>query len=503
MGTLEELERALTASTLQARPIEVDVIYGKGAGPPGMATVLSEKQARALGVTVLGIEVPPVYRSTDDGELLPLVLAELRRLFGRSLKRALYTFAHTGGHYRPAHYHELGPYTLNKIDTQVDMGLAQIDNAVDLLLNVTPINVDPAWNRFRRARFDEEPEFHYRALRMDPNQLKRDLFSVPVEAVEDPALHHMFAVKREELDRQISMLSDRGTNNFLFESQQVYGRPAASLVAMAQRILDEVPPHTHDDHASDFVDSETFADIANAELAYYREQDPGFTATAEIRQDIPGLMVSHGNFLIGAGSVVARHRIEATLQHEVGTHALTYYNGLNQPFTLLGMGLAGYEELQEGIAVLSEFLVGGLSRPRLRQLAARVCAVDQLVQGAGFVDVYRSLHDQHNLSQRGAYNTTMRVFRGGGFTKDAVYLRGLIDVLEYLEQGGDLEILLSGKIALDHVEIIEELRWRQIVQPPRLKPKYLGADQTIVRTRLEQIIESAEPAIDLVLESLS
>jgi uncharacterized protein (TIGR02421 family) len=298
------------------------------------------------------------------------------------------------------------------------------------------------------------------------------------------------------------MLSDRGTDNFLPESQQVYGRPTATLIATARRILDEVPPHTHDDQTTDFVDAETFADLANAEIAFYREQDPGFEAITTIRPDIPGLMVSHGNFLIGADAVVARHRIEATLQHEIGTHAVTRHNGINQPFKLLGMGLAGYEELQEGIAVLSEFLVGGLTKSRLRQIAARVEAVEQLVRGAEFIEVFRLLQAQHGFNERAAYNITMRVFRGGGFTKDTVYLRGLIGVLEHLEAGGDIDLLLSGKVALDHVEILEELRWRQILEPPRLMPRYLGVEQTKARSRLEKIKQSSEGAIDLVMESL-
>jgi uncharacterized protein (TIGR02421 family) len=502
LSTLEELDRALLASELPGSPVETEIVYGKKIGPPGMAAAISEKKARQIGATVLGIEVPPIYRTSDGEELLPLVLADIRRVLGRSMKRAFYVFAHAQAHYRPAHYHELGPHLLNDVARQVDADLAKVDGAVDLLLNVTPVNASQAWRRFRQAKFGAQPEFHYRALRLDPYQLKRELFAIPVEAVEDPALHHIFSMKREELDHQISMLSDRGSEKFLRESQQVYGQPSVALVDMANRILDEVQAHTHDDHSSDFVDAETFAELASAEFAFYREQDPSFASTIKIRDDIPGLMVSHGDFLIGADSVVARQRITATLQHEVGTHALTFHNGRNQPFKLLAMGLAGYEELQEGLAVLSEFLVGGLSRPRLRQLAVRVLAVAQLVQGAEFVDVYRSLHDQYGFNQRVAYNTTMRVFRGGGFTKDAVYLRGLVGVLEHLEAGGDMEILLSGKIALDHVEILEELRWRGILQPPRLIPRYLGEDQELVRTRLQDIVQSRQPAIDLVLESL-
>lgn len=501
--TIEELETALLAFDWPGGPPEIEILYGQKTSAPGLPATLSMPRAQEIGVTMLGLEVAPVFRTADGEELLPIVLAEVRALLGRAMKRAFHTFAHTRARYRPAHYHELGPRLLEEVDLLVDSELVRIDDAVDLLLNVTPVNAASAWNRFRQSKFDQTPEFHYRALRLDPNQIKRDLFAIPLEEVEDPALHHLFAQKREELDRQISMLTDRGTPNFQQQSQQVYGRPTAPLIAMARRILEKVPPHGHGDNVSISLDAETFAEHANSELAYYRQQDQSFSARVEIRRDIPGLMVSHGNFLVGAGATVAERRVTATLQHEIGTHALTYHNGGKQPLKLLGVGLAGYEELQEGIAVMAEFLVGGLSGPRLRQIAARVEAVDQLLAGADFVDVYRLLHDHHGFNQRTAFNTTMRVYRGGGFTKDTVYLRGLMETLEYLEEGGDLEILLSGKIALDHVEIIEELRWRQILVPPRLMPRYLGADQSMARTRLENLKQSHEPAIDLVLESLA
>ena len=85
-------------------------------------------------------------------------------------------------------------------------------------------------------------------------------------------------------------------------------------------------------------------------------------------------MVSNGNLLIGRKAKIPASRVDALVQHEVGTHLLTYFNGRAQPFQMLYTGLAGYEEMQEGIAVLSEYLVDGLSVPRLRLLAgARNC----------------------------------------------------------------------------------------------------------------------------------
>ena len=57
----------------------------------------------------------------------------------------------------------------------------------------------------------------------------------------------------------------------------------------------------------------------------------------------------------------------------------------------------------------------------------------------------------------------MRVFRGGGLTKDIVYLRGLDQLLAYLGRGGDIEPLLIGKLGPDHIGMVKELQWRKVL----------------------------------------
>ena len=109
-------------------------------------------------------------------------------------------------------------------------------------------------------------------------------------------------------------------------------------------------------------------------------------------------MVSRGNLYIGRYVKIADTRIEALIQHEVGTHVLTYVNGIGQPFRQLYCGLAGSEELQEGIAVLAEYLTGGLSVPRFRLLAGRVIAAGLLIEGATFTESFKMLHDVYGFS---------------------------------------------------------------------------------------------------------
>jgi uncharacterized protein (TIGR02421 family) len=208
-------------------------------------------------------------------------------------------------------------------------------------------------------------------------------------------------------------------------------------------------------------------------------------------------MVSKGNLLVPAELSIPRSRIEALVQHEVGTHVLTYLNGRAQPFRQLYAGLAGYDELQEGIAVLSEYLVGGLSAPRLRLLAARVVAVSRMLQGATFVDTFRELDRIYEFSQTAAFSVTMRVYRGGGLTKDASYLRGLVRLIRYLQNGGELEPLFVGKIGADHVPLVEELLRREVLRKPPLRPRYLSDPAAAERLRR---ISKQGSVLDLIMK---
>ena len=201
----------------------------------------------------------------------------------------------------------------------------------------------------------------------------------------------------------------------------------------------------------------------------------------ELRSDVAGLMVSHGNLLVSTRSRIPASRVEALIQHEVGTHLLTYHNGRAQKLRQLSVGLASHDALQEGLAVLAEYLVGGLSRPRMRLLAARVVAARSLLDGASFIDTFRELDLRHDLSRQTAFVVTMRIYRSGGLTKDAVYLKGLRQILDYVGRGGALEPLFVGKIAAKHIPVIRELQWRGVLRDPPLTPRYMSDPEALAR----------------------
>lgn len=364
---------------------------------------------------------------------------------------------------------------------KVDNILADAAESFEFLLQLTPVNGEQAWHEFARSRFQKTPAFRYRPLVVDPVVLKRNLYKAPVERVEDPALGLVFREKLDEIDRQITMLQDRNTSRFMHESIQLFGAVDDDLYNLANDLLDRISPRSREEASSGHLDAETFAEHARREISLLQLQMPNVTARVEVRPDVTGLLVSQGNLLISSHSRIPVSRLEALLQHEVGTHVLTYQNGRAQKLRLLSTGLAGYDSLQEGLAVLAEYLVGGLSRSRLRLLAARVIAVRCLLDGATFIETFRKLHQEHGVSSRSAFTVTVRVFRSGGLTKDAVYLRGLVQILDYSGRGGELDPLFVGKIATEHIPFIKELTWRGVLKKPPLIPRYMSQPDALAR----------------------
>ena len=486
---LEQLENALLQVTIHRRSPRISVIYRDEVAPPGRPALL-----RGDDCTVLGLEIEPVYRHPDTGEAYTFAHRQYRRRLSQALKRAFYHFSHCCTRHRPPHLHALGPQAITPAVTAADAALAEISDSFDLLLHVTPVNAEQAWTRFRQQRFEREGEFLYRPRTIEPDLMKRRLYDIPLEEIDDPALAEIFTAKRDELARQITLVSDRNTPRFLLGSRQIFGDPDERLLALANDILERLPG-TVTEHNGEMLDAQAFAARARQEVDWYRQRDPELKTRVEVRDDIAGIMVSRGNFLIGASAGVAASRVGAALAHEIGTHALTWHNGSRQPFAELRHGMADYEPLQEGLAVLSEYLVGQLEEGRLRQLAARVLAVWMISSGADFIETFRALHRDHGFSAKAAFMITMRTFRGGGYTKDAIYLRGLVELLDYLAAGGDLASLWLGKLSLDALPLVTELRWREILQPPALLPRFFQQPDTALR--LERVRQGAG-VIDLL-----
>jgi uncharacterized protein (TIGR02421 family) len=370
---------------------------------------------------------------------------------------------------------------LSPADCAVDRQLAEISESFRFLLDLTPVNAGEARDDFLAGR-GERPVLDYRPLEDDPAGLHAELARVDVDAVDDPTVAHLARAKRRELELQLEMLAARGTADFRSLSIELYGAVTPALLEDADSLLATLQTNVTTEDGSSCLDAEAIAALARAEVDHYRAFDPDLFVRIQIRDDCSGVLVVDGDLLISSGTEVSPERAAALLHHEIGTHVLTYANGCRQPLRLLAAGLAGYEETQEGLALVAEHLAGGLTAARLRQIAARVVAVHGMTEGRSFRDVHSDLMER-GFTAAGAFAITLRVFRSGGLTKDLVYLRGLADLVTHVRSVSDLDVLWLGKMGLADAPLVQELWERGALHDPLLRPRVVDDPAAVPRLR--------------------
>lgn len=440
--------------------------------PKGRRKLLTIEENKRFGTLLLGLEIPPIYRNTDN-ELFPVFFRGFHHLTTKAIQRAIFDFIRIQTVCGVASYSALGQrYPKEKV-FEIDRKLSDIENSYQFLWLVSPSNIYNIKKIFFESDFEKVLDYHYRLLPIDPDVLKRKLYGLKIEKVEDPTLSHIFRQKREELDHQITMLNERGTANFFYNSIRLHRGIGPKLHEEAENILERLTETKIHDGPNTGMGAEEFADLAKEEFDYLKEQDSGFKCKVHVRKDVNIMMVSKGELYIPIDYRVPRIEAEALIQHEVGTHVLTYFNGRQQPFSQLSIGLADFDTLQEGLAVLSEYLADGLTTNRLRTLAGRVVAGKARLNGNNFEQIFDLLFQKYGFTEVRAFNIASRIMQGGGLLKDIIYLKGFLKLRNYVKEGGKIEPLLSGKFGFHHIEIVQQLTERNILKPPVLKPRYL------------------------------
>jgi uncharacterized protein (TIGR02421 family) len=360
---------------------------------------------------------------------------------------------------------------LPPIASRVDRALCEIDDRVDWLVALSPLHGQALWRGFEQSRYTTVPAATYPPVDPDLPEIRRALLDLPVEDVELPAVKALLWEKQREIDRQIELIRLRGSPGLLVASIDFWGVAEHELLAAAREILDSLGDHAPPE-ASAGCDP-VYAE-ARRQMTLYRERDPRFASTIVIDPNLSSkLMVSRGHLHIAKSIEVPLVQVEPLIHHEIGTHALTRHNGALQPLGQLKCGLAHYDSLQEGLGVLAEYLSGHLAPERVRVLAARVIAADLICHGADVPAIYHELVERHSLGRHDAFEIAMRAGRGGGLTKDVVYLRGLRQLLDYLGDGGSFEFLFIGKFALSQLPVLHDLAREGLIVTPALLPVYL------------------------------
>ena len=290
------------------------------------------------------------------------------------------------------------------------------------------------------------------------------------------------------------MLDARGSADFYKHSAELYGVPTKTLIDRKTRVLDMA---RHMDRALDDLEfdhlvmegmetrlsAHEFAKKLEGKLgAHFGDRAPRIEIVADLTAKA---VAGSARIRLRESAEFTFRDVEQLLQHEALVHAATALNGRAQPdFPILGRAHAYTTEIQEGLAVFAEMISGAMDPRRFRRLSDRVLAIQMSIEGADFNEVF-DFFSQRNESREAAYENTRRIFRGGlvsggaPFTKDMVYLNGLLRVHNFmrtvvkLKRADLIRILFVGKLDLEDVPALAQLNSTGRIIAPTFMPPWV------------------------------
>ena len=354
---------------------------------------------------------------------------------------------------------------ISKALKHLDDALHALISNIDILDAVSPLNYRDEKKAFFDGHYSKFPSFVYKKSSIDAFGLKRGLFNLPVEKIQDDDLRQIYLDIIDSYIDKIDQFKSIGTGDFLYDSLRYYGEPSKKDIRNAHFVL-HLPETASADELEPTLDANDIEKLLGAfadqrGYDYLLKKDDAMIANA---------LVSGTTIKINTSAKVSKTEAMALAHHEVGVHLVTTLNGRAQPLKLLSMGCPLNTMTQEGMAILAEYLAGCLTTKRLKVLALRVLAVDSMLKDKNFRTTFLLLKEQYHVSQEQAFTITARVFRGGGFTKDFLYLQGFHQMLNAYESEANFNYLLAGKTSIDYLPNITKLIERGML----LAPKYIA-----------------------------
>ena len=213
-----------------------------------------------------------------------------------------------------------------------------------------------------------------------------------------------------------------------------------------------------------------------------------------------------------AGAAFSDYDRHQLLEHEAFVHSLTALNGREQPqLQSLALSSPRTTATQEGLATFAEQITGSIDIERMKRVSLRIEAVAMAIEGADFIEVFRYFIDAGQNPVE-SFSSAQRVFRGvpttGGcaFTKDTVYLRGLVGVHTFFRWALRqrklrlCRLLFAGKMTLADVQRFEPMFDCGALVPPRWLPQWVSRANGLAgmlafslfanRIRLDQVEEA-------------
>jgi len=295
------------------------------------------------------------------------------------------------------------------------------------------------------------------------------------------------------LENSAHLLENLGKPSFYTYSSKLYGSPkdmlpdqknnSLDLANHFERMYENINKLGIDSHSTSDLDATVVRDkIKLAVDELFGPDAPEVYIDKEVSSKA---IAGRRRIRIREDAIFSDMDIDQLIHHEAFIHVATSINGHSQDkLKILAASHPGTTKTQEGLAVFAEYITGHLDLDRLRRLSDRILAIQMAIDGADFIEVFRFYKD-HTGDENIAFENTRRVYRGGvitggsPFTKDIVYLDGLLNVHNFLRtvvsdgRAEILPLLFVGKLDLEDMAEMVQFKKLGLIKDPKYLPPWI------------------------------
>ena len=354
----------------------------------------------------------------------------------------------------------------------------------------------------------------------DFTEVRRELAIVEKAADRDHPLGHYVCDSARSWSIAAEMLENLGTPEAMTHSIRLFGRPDEPLPGGGPTTREAA--HHFIDIANE-LDKELLAPEEQVQISatalqlqlqgalddFFNERRIEVVLDPEL---IAKAAAGATRIRLRSGAAFSDYDKHQLLEHEAFVHSLTALNGREQPqLQSLSLSSPRTTATQEGLATFAEQITGSIDIERMKRISLRIEAVAKAMEGADFIEVFRFFLDAGQPPVE-SFVSAQRVFRGvpttGGcaFTKDTVYVRGLVGVHTFFRWALRqrklrlCRLLFAGKMTLADVQRFEPMFDCGALVPPRFLPQWVSRANGLAgmlafslfanRIRLDQVIAS-------------
>ncbi len=375
---------------------------------------------------------------------------------------------------------------------QLDKRLVAAVKGIKLLASVSwPMSVQSVFIDNWRAGRAELPKVDY--VRCDFTQTREELEAIFLEADERHPVGDYIRRTAQSWRVATELLDAVGTPAITEHSVRLFGRPGDRLpggnlsnIDAAKHFIelaDELDKEIVGSDADYCIPAETLRDELQERISKF------FSAHKVIVTIDPALIAKAAagptRIRLRSATCFSEYDKHQLLEHEAFVHSLTALNGRAQPnLGSLALNSPRITATQEGLATFAELMSGSIDIGRMKRISLRIIAIEKALSGADFIDVFKFFLNS-GQTEADSFTSAMRVFRGapltGGFafTKDTVYLHGLLSVHTFFRwalKNQKLKLcrlLFAGKMTLHDAIALEPFFDNGFLVPPLYLPPWV------------------------------